>query len=108
MAKSASQAINCDNSATVLAADPYIAIELSYYLSDCQVSFYSPWPTLSGGYAPLSGSPLQVKDPANQLRDAKRIVLVYYGNEPSLQLPNMLTATSTQSFQNMKVTTYTQ
>jgi hypothetical protein len=40
--KVAAQLMPCDRNSTILAADPYVATELSYYLPSCEVRFYSP------------------------------------------------------------------
>lgn len=67
----------CSSDTTVLAADPYVATELSYFSKDCPVHFFSQSDTLRGGYAPLSGSQQQVKD-MSQLSDT-HVSYVYYG-----------------------------
>lgn len=56
----AASVIDCTG-ATVIAADPYVATELSYYLpTTCDMRFYSQWDKMGGGYAPFSESPLQL------------------------------------------------
>lgn len=105
-AKSAASTVACNDRNTILAADPYVAIELAYYLPKCQIYFYSPWQTLSGGYAPLSGSPLQIINPESQLSTAQKIVFIYDGDKPSWQLPNDFTQVSSQEFQGMRVNVF--
>jgi hypothetical protein len=78
--------IVCDDNATVLAADPYVAIELNYYLDSCPVHFYSDARELRGGYAPLDGSSLQVRNPTNELKNNETIYYAYY-DTPQLQMP---------------------
>lgn len=95
----------CREGMTVLAADPYVAIELSYYLPHCQIRFYSPWPTLAGGYAPLSGSPLQVKNPTKDLAREKQIIYVSYENSPLTLSPNFQ-ETATRTYGAMTVTRF--
>ncbi len=81
--KRAVQAIECYPNERVLAADPYVAIELAYYVTDCPIYFVSEHDVLGGGYAPLSGSPYQVKD--IQQLSGERFIYVYYGDgEPLL------------------------
>lgn len=93
---------SCRDGATILAADPYVAIELSYYVTQCPVQFYSEWSTLKGGYAPLSGSPLQVKNPSSVLVSSRGILYVYY-DKPTLTMPDGFTNVATQQFGALKV-----
>lgn len=78
------RSIDCNS--TILANDPYVAIELGYYLEDCTVQFYSETAKMGGGYAPLSESMLRVADPEKELASAKHITYIYY-DEPKLQMP---------------------
>jgi uncharacterized membrane protein len=87
--KQATAAISCTDSAVVLAADPYVAIELAYYLPSCSVRFYNETAKLSGGYAPLSDNPLHTSNPAIDLQDARAIYYVYY-DQPKLMMPDTL------------------
>lgn len=84
--KQATATITCTDSAAILAADPYVAIELAYYLPSCPVRFYSATAKLGGGYAPLSDSTLHTSNPAIDLRDARAIYYVYY-DQPKLTMP---------------------
>ncbi len=102
----ASTISDCAAGKTILAADPYVAIELAYYLPSCDIYFHSEWPTLGGGYAPLSGSPLQIKDVQKELADQKEVVYVYYG-KPLLELPSMLRQTDNWSRDDLHVTSFT-
>lgn len=88
---------DCNDTTKILAADPYVAMELDYYRASCPIYFYSDAPELKGGYAPLNGSDLQVKHPETDLADDKAIYYVYYG-EPTVQLP--------QTFSLQQRTTY--
>jgi 4-amino-4-deoxy-L-arabinose transferase-like glycosyltransferase len=96
---------DCSPDTTILAADPYIAMELSYYLPDCEIRFYSETAELTGGYAPLSGSPLHVANPATELAASTTLIYIYY-NEPTLTMPDTLTAASRQSFGQLQVATF--
>ena len=103
---SAVASIDCSDGQTVLAADPYVAIELSFYLSDsCDMRFFSETAELSGGYAPLSNSPKRVFDPASELSGIDKITYVYYG-EPKLNMPVDLSQVSTLSFDSLNVDSY--
>ena len=95
----------CSRDQTVLAADPYTAIELAYYLPSCEIRFYSEWATLRGGYAPLSESPLQVKNPAEELRGSKRLIYVYY-DTPQLSMPPALHRVAEQAVGPLHVDTF--
>lgn len=95
----------CGQGKTILAADPYVAIELSYYLPDCDVHFYSESVALKGGYAPLSNSSLRVQNPASELAASREIVYVYY-DPPKLSMPTTLHKTSEQAFDALHVTTF--
>ena len=68
----------CSDNAKVVAGDPYAAIELLYYVQDCPVYFYEPSIILTGGYAPLNGSELQLRDPVSQLADTETVYYIYY------------------------------
>ena len=68
----------CSDNAKVVAGDPYAAIELLYYVQDCPVYFYEPSFVLTGGYAPLSSSELQLRDPVSQLADTETVYYIYY------------------------------
>lgn len=81
---------------TVFAADPYVAIELAYYLPTCDIRFYSDTRELRGGYAPLSNSRLHVADPKTELSSSKRIVYVYYDRQ-MLAMPDTFKETSQYS-----------
>ena len=85
IARAAAQ-IDCTNDATVLAADPYVAIELDYYLPNCPVKFYSDADELRGGYAPLNHSRRQVKS-TDDLSASGPLYYVYY-DKPQLNMPD--------------------
>jgi uncharacterized membrane protein len=92
----------CQPGTVVLAADPYVEIELSYYLPLCKINFYSETASLGGGYAALTYSKSRIADPSAQLISAKTIYYVYYG-DAKLKMPaNMITKTK-QSFGNLTV-----
>lgn len=89
----AAEITECSADTTILADDPYIAMELSYYLPNCEIRFYSETAELTGGYAPLSNSPLHVADPTTELAGSRELIYIYY-NEPTLTMPETLTAAS--------------
>ncbi|MGB4768578.1 MAG: glycosyltransferase family 39 protein [Candidatus Saccharimonas sp.] len=93
----------CAPGQKLLASDPYVMTELSYYLSHCQVYFVSEWDTLRGGYAPFSGSQYQVKS-TDDLTDEK-ITYVYYGT-PDQPLPARYIEVSHRAYGSMNVTEY--
>ncbi|HEY1085739.1 MAG TPA: glycosyltransferase family 39 protein [Candidatus Saccharimonadales bacterium] len=98
----AAQQIHCDTDTTILANDPYVAIELSYYL-DCAFRFYSTDEKLGGGYAPLSESPQQLRD-LNDLASSK-VIYVYYGDQP-LVIPESYKLDQLQENTNLHVASY--
>lgn len=95
----------CKDGATILAADPYIAIELSYYLPLCQVHFYSETSTLGGGYAALSESPLRVGNPEEDVPSNRTLLYVYY-DEPQLQMPKTMTLAKLSTHGHLHVATF--
>jgi 4-amino-4-deoxy-L-arabinose transferase-like glycosyltransferase len=97
IAEAAKSLSGCENGSTILAADPYVAIELSYYVKNCDIYFYSEDEQLSGGYAPLSESPLRISDPVLQLATEKSVYYVHY-DEPKLQLPENLQKGSEETY----------
>lgn len=97
--------ITCTDGSKIVAADPYVAIELSYYLQQhCPVYFYSDTADLRGGYAPLAQSPLRIGDPANELKNSK-LTVVYY-DELKMQLPSTLRQTEQWSYGPLHVASY--
>lgn len=97
---------DCADNHVVLAADPYTAIELMYYLPpSCDLRFYSAATSLSGGYAPLSNSPKRVQDPAKELSDKRTITYVYYGS-PTLTLPSHLRETQVIGLGPLTIATF--
>lgn len=94
---------DCAPGYKLLTADPYVKIELGYYLPDCSLYFVSPWSALGGGYAPLSGSPYQVMD-TNKLDD-KRLIYIYY-DTPDQQLPKRYTEMSRGRYGAINIVRY--
>ncbi len=102
--KAAEQLTNCNDS-TVIAADPYVATELSYYLpTSCVMKFYSQTAELGGGYAPFSNSPNQFSS-LNIKADTKLMNYVYYG-EPQLIIDDNYQQKSINDYGNMKIEVY--
>lgn len=95
----------CDHNTTVLTSGPYVAIELAYYLPNCEVRFYSSSDVLRGGYAALSLSPLRIAHPSTQLANSSRLLYVYYG-KPQLMMPANLIATSHEERGALKLDTF--
>lgn len=93
----------CPKDAKVLADGPYVASEVWFYMQNCNIYFTSKSDKLGGGFAPLSGSKLQVKD-TSKLTD-KRIIYVSYG-QPTHPLPDVYKSQQTKTFGSMDVTTY--
>ncbi len=106
MVDQAAASVVCGDSSAIVAADPYVMIELSAYLSQpqCTMYFYSPDSKLGGGYAPLSGSAQQLKAlPIPAL--ARDVYYVHY-DKPSLEFSGDLKLVSTTIFENLSVTHY--
>ena len=96
---------NCKSNNVVLAADPYVAIELSYYLPSCRINFYSDTPSLGGGYSALSNSDLRINSPEVELKSANTINYIYYG-EAKLKMPDSQILIEKQTFDNLTVEQY--
>ncbi|HSW77518.1 MAG TPA: glycosyltransferase family 39 protein [Candidatus Chromulinivoraceae bacterium] len=103
--KQAVATIDCSQDATVLAADPYVAIELSYYMPNCEVRFYSQDAVLKGGYTPLSDSPLKIEHPSKELANSHKLVYVYY-DKAELTMPTNLLQTNHESYGPLNVDTF--
>lgn len=86
--KQAAGIIDCSKG-SLLAADPYVATELSYYMPNCDIHFYSDTADLRGGYAPFANSNLRTSDPEKDFASAKRLTYVYY-DKAELTLPHSL------------------
>lgn len=83
----ANRIASCTGGSRVLAADPYAAIELNYYLPSCPVYFYGDVERFTGGYAPLNDTDdLQVSDLAKGLDGVETLYLVYY-DQPGFEVP---------------------
>ncbi len=93
---------NCDDKTVILAADPYVATELSYYMTSCKINFYSDSASLGGGYAPLSNSDLRIVDPELQLAFSNKIYYIYYGDS-KLLMPTNFVSVDKQTYGGMTV-----
>lgn len=94
--REAAEIIECSKDRQVVAEDPYVAIELGYYLTKCDVYFYSEPGELKGGYSPLIGSKLDVTNSPHQLK-GKQATYVYY-EELRLGPPSGMRMTKEISF----------
>lgn len=97
--------IKWGNGIVVLAASPYEAIELSYYIPKCVIHFYSDSVKQGGGYHIMSESKNRVVSPDTELVGAKTIYYVYYG-KANLKMPSNLTLTTHQKFDTLSVDKY--
>lgn len=95
----------CKDGDAIVAADPYVAIELMANMPQCAVHFYSDTADLKGGYAPLAGSPLRVENPVPKFENSKVVHYVYY-DEPKLQLDKSYLADTRHSLGPVTVATY--
>lgn len=92
----------CQANQAVLAADPYVYIELSQYVSSsCPLYFFEESETLAGGYAPISKSSQQIKN-IDQLKSLSTITYVYY-DSPKLQPPNGFTITANEYQESLRI-----
>jgi len=103
--EAAASLMPCSHGATILAADPYVAIELSYYLPSCEVRFYSSADELKGGYAALTESPLRIAQPEVELANSTKLYYVYY-NKPRLTMPHNLAETKHETYGTLSVDTF--
>ena len=102
---SAASMIKCSENDVVLAADPYVAIELDYYLPNCQIYFASSDQHLGGGYAPLDGNSRQVVDTKKTFTRAKNIYNVYY-SDMKASLPGNYREVETIDLSPLKITKF--
>ncbi len=94
----------CGERTAVIAADPYVAIELMPQMPvSCSIYFYSANPHLSGGYAPLNASKQQLTSQSVQL-PYDTLYYVYY-DTPQLSIEGMR-QTATITSDNLHVSTY--
>lgn len=102
--KYAAQAVasTCNSDSLIVAKDPYVAIELLYYLPNCQVYFFSETAELSGGYAPVSNSPLHVVTPNDLVGLVERVYYIYDG-EPDADFSGRFSELSDQVFDKTHV-----
>ena len=99
----ATQLGSCRDGSVILAADPYIAIEISYYLeqaqSRCPIYMAYVGGPLMGGYAPLEGSTTyrKVADTTQPFTDAKKINVLYYSSSTATTTPTLPSAYTLRS-----------
>lgn len=99
----AAQLGTCRDGSVILAADPYIAIEISYYLeqaqSRCPIYMAYVGGPLMGGYAPLEGSTTyrKVADTTQPFTDAKKINVLYYSSSTATTTPTLPSAYTLRS-----------
>lgn len=101
--QTAEHIIDCAAGSQLVAADPYVVTELTYYLPDCHIYFVSQWPTLRGGYAPWSGSVYQIQHASDIT--SPRVTYVYY-NTPDQSLPTSYHVGSSHTYGSLHVTEY--
>jgi len=94
---------DCGAGTELMAADPYVMTELSYYLPDCQMYFVSQWPTLAGGYAPWNRSHYQIMKTSDIT--TPRVTYVYY-NTPDQTLPGKYKQVESRTYGSLHVTVY--
>lgn len=97
--------VKCSENDVVLAADPYVAIELDYYLPNCQIYFVSSDEHLGGGYAPLDGSSRKIADTKKAFTHAKNIYNVYY-SDMKASLSGRYRETETIDLSPLKITKF--
>jgi uncharacterized membrane protein len=102
--KQAASIIDCTKG-SLLAADPYVATELSYYMPNCDIHFYSDTPDLRGGYAPFANSSLRISNPEKELASKKQLTYVYY-DKAELSLPAALHLNEDISFGPLHVSVF--
>lgn len=93
---------SCNDETVILTADPYVATELSYYMTSCKINFYSDSASLGGGYAPLSNSDLRIADPKLQLAASRELYYIYYGDS-KLAMPANFVSVNTQTYDSLTV-----
>lgn len=103
--QAAAQLNDCRDGSTILAADPYTAIELEYYLPGCDVHFVAKDDVLRGGYAPLNGSTLQVKDASTFSPESSVVHVVFYGDKEP-QLSRTFKNVATQKLQHLSISSF--
>jgi len=95
---------NCDGS-DVIAADPYVYIELSYYLNKCNLYFYSTQQEFGGGYAPVSNSRYRISDINLYTSSHKSFYYVNY-DKIKLEMPSGANLISSENYGNMQISKY--
>lgn len=85
-AKTIRQDMGCDQTTYVMAG-PYGYIDMWYDFQGCEVKFYYPWEvTLTGGFAPLNGSPQLIR--GTEVLNSKRIIFVYFDDSTDFLTPD--------------------
>lgn len=91
----------CNEQTTIVAADPYVMTELSYYVpANCRVKFYAPEGTLGGGYGPLDKSPMRMTDVSTIATPT--VWYVYYG-DPKLTFADGYEYVTRERFDSLNV-----
>lgn len=103
MKQAASYMQDCKKGTSIVTDDPYLAIELQYYVPQCVIHFNSYNRIMSGGYAPLSDSEFWVDTSVPQL--GSTLVYVYY-DEPKLKINEAYVPTERKTFNTLKIQEY--
>lgn len=106
-AKQVAAAIGDCRQATVLAGDPLLYFEMSYYITNCDLRFFNNDQTIGdrGGYAILHNSPQEVftTQPFNA---ASTVYYAYTSEQPPFMLPAVYHAVSEQQFEKFHLVEY--
>lgn len=105
MAETERAHIVCSPDNTILAVDAFMYIETAYYFDGCALRFLATHEiALSGGYAPLHGSPARISD-AHELRTPTVTVLTWVSDRKPLDDPRYRLVHE-RAFSRQKVSTY--
>lgn len=94
--------VKCDDNSIVFVDDPYYAVEMSYYLDNCPLYFYSQSDNLKGGFAPISNQNRSINDPENQLAKFNSIYHIYY-KKSDIKIPDNKVLLLNQGYDDLKI-----
>lgn len=94
--------IKCNNESAVFVDSPYNAVEMSYYLDNCPVYFYSHSDDLKGGFAPISNQNRSIDDPKSELNEFNDIYHIYY-KESDIKIPDNKILILNQRYGDLKI-----
>lgn len=96
------KSVKCSGESVVFVDNPYNAVEMSYYLENCPIYFYSQSDDLKGGFSPISNQNRSINDSENQLAKFNNIYHIYY-RKSDIKIPDDKVLLINQKYDDLKI-----